>query len=203
MSSEIRLLALVAAVAGGLAFSRTAIPADPPSQEGAVTLLGAETGDGEAKKNELVTMKAFLAQDRLPAGGTCKVAILVTIQEGWHINTNPPRPETMIPTQFSVKSKHGTTLKEVKYPEGVEITVKGLKEPQTIYEKQVLLRGVLTAPKDSAGQTEELELQVRYQACNEEICHPPKTIKLSGRLPIASPGEPVNSINAKYFPAEK
>ena len=144
-----------------------------------------------------------MAHDRLPAGGSCRVAMLVTIQEGWHINTNPPHPETMIPTQFTVKAKHGTVLKDVKYPAGVKISVKGLPDPQTIYEKQVLLHGVLSVPKESAGQMEELELMVRYQACNEDICHPPKTLKLTGRLPVAPVGEQVKSINSKYFATEK
>jgi len=169
------------------------------SENPIIQVAGETSDDAGAKKDEIVKIKAFLAQDRLLAGGSCRVAMLVTIQEGWHINTNPAMPETMIPTQFSVKSKYGTVLKNVTYPEGERIAVKGLKDRQTIYEKQVLLYGVLMVPKEAVGKTEELELQVRYQACNADVCHPPKTRSLTGKMAVAAPGESVKSINSKYF----
>lgn len=174
------------------------------SSESAIVPVGAETsGKGDSKKEDKITVKAFMANDRLPAGGQCRVAMLVTIQDGWHINTNPAKPEINFPTQFTVKSKLGTVLKDVKYPEGVKRANKKTKEQEFAYETQVLLYGTLQIPKEAAGETEELDLQVKYQACNEDVCLVPRTVKLTGKVQVAAPGEAVKSINAKYFSTEK
>ena len=54
-----------------------------------------------------------------------------------------------------------------------------------------------------AGKNEELEFQIKYQACNEKTCLPPKTLKLTGKIDIVKAGTPVKQINQKYFTDKK
>ena len=68
-----------------------------------------------------------------------------------------------------------------------------------VYEGEVALLGTLTVPKSSGGQTDEMEITINYQACNEKGCLPPKSIKLTGKLPVAKAGEAVKPINVKLF----
>lgn len=177
---------------------------DSADQESPVVQAGAESdADPAEKKNDRCEVKAFLSYDRLPAGSQCRVAMVVTIQEGWHINTNPAKPKFNIPTQFTVKSKHGTVLKDVKFPEGIKGAIdKTTKEQAMYYENQVVLHGTLVVPKDAAGETEQLEMEVKYQACRGDLCEPAKTVKVTGKIPVASPGDEVKTINAKYFTAQ-
>lgn len=151
------------------------------------------------KKEEHVKAQAFLSVDRLPAGGSCQVMVVLTIEKGWHVNANPPSPDYLIPVKVSWKSKNKIQLAELKYPKGIAFRFAGSDEDAMVYDGEVQIRGTLEIPKEAGGLTEDMEISVHYQVCNEEGCLPPKTIKLNGKLPIAKSGEAVKSINGKLF----
>jgi hypothetical protein len=189
------LLFLGLAIAGPLAAEE-----NPPTLAIQPGKGGASAKDKEKQRDELVTAKAYLSTDKLPAGRTCKVVVLLDIREGWHINQNPAEPEFVVPTKFSLKSKLRSSLSNVAYPPGEPFTVSGMKEPQMVYQNQVAIHGVITVPKEAAGKTEEMELIVKYQACNDRECRAPTELKLGGKVPVAGPGETVKEINQNLFP---
>ncbi len=156
--------------------------------------------DSKVQKNdELVTGRAYLSTDKLPAGSTCKLIVLLDVKEGWHINQNPPMPDHLIPTKVSSKSKLSVKLSDVKYPEGRGFKFDGEEMEAMVYEGEVAIRGTLTVPESAAGQTDELEITITYQACNDTGCRPPKTIKLTNKLTVANRGDSVKPINARLF----
>ena len=177
---------------------------NPPSLAIQPGKSGTQPGKGKEKpRDELVTAQAYLSVDKLPAGRTCKIVVLLDVREGWHINQNPPDPEHLLPTKFSVKSKYRTSLSDVVYPEGQPLKVAGMNDSLMVYENQVEIRGVVSIPKEAAGKTEELELVVDYQACNDKTCKAPTKIKLGGKIPVAGPNDTVKEINQNLFPKER
>ena len=156
--------------------------------------------DSKVQKNdELVTGRAYLSTDKLPAGTTCKLIVLLDVKEGWHINQNPPMPDHLIPTKVSSKSKLSVKLSDLKYPEGHGFKFDGEDMEAMVYEGEVAIRGILTVPESAAGQTDELEITITYQACNDTGCRPPKTIKLTNKLAVSKPGDSVKPINTRLF----
>ena len=152
---------------------------------------------------ELIRVRAYLSTDKLPAGGTCELAIVIDIKPGWHIQGNPPSPDTMIPTEVSFKSQLGTKLLKPQYPEATPITLPDFETPVSVYDNRVIIRSQVEVPMDAGGKTEEMQISVRYQACDDESCRPPKTAKLAGKLPVAAVGEAVQRINEKLFPPKE
>ena len=57
----------------------------------------------------------------------------------------------------------------------------------------------IQAIMEAARETEELTVEVKFQACNEKQCLAPKTAQLIGRLPVAAKGETVKKVNEKVF----
>ncbi len=172
---------------------------DTTAKAGEKLILLAEQQEERPKKDELVRARAYLSTDRLPAGGTCRIVVLLDVKEGWHINANPPSPDFLKPTKLSFKSKSGVTLADPVYPKGHGFKMEGEDMDAMVYEGEVAIDGTLTVPKSSGGVTDEMEITVNYQACNEKGCQPPKSIKLTGKLAVAKPGEPVKPINSKLF----
>jgi uncharacterized protein YyaL (SSP411 family) len=154
------------------------------------------------KKDERVRAQAFLSVDKLPAGSSCQMIVVLNIAKGWHVNANPPNPDYLKPVKISWKSKHKVELVEVKYPKGAPFRFKGSDEDAMVYEGEVQIRSLVQIPKEAAGQTEDMEITINYQACNDDGCEAPKTIKLTGKLPIARQGEVIKSINGKLFNAK-
>lgn len=168
-----------------------------PGNEPLIVL--ADQKDERPKKDELVKGRAYLSTDKLPAGKTCQIVVLLDIKEGWHVNANPASKDYLIPTKVSFKSKLGTKLSDPAYPKGMDVKLEGEDAPVRVYENEVAIRGTLTVPEKAAGQSDEMEISITFQACRENECLPPKTIKLTGKLGVASQGESVKSINARLF----
>ena len=162
-------------------------------------ILLADQKEERPKKDELVSGRAYLSMDKLPAGGTCQFIVLLDVKDGWHINANPPSPDHLIPTKVTFKSKLGTKLSDPKYPKGHGFKFAGEDSEASVYEGEVAIRGVLSIPEKAAGQVDDMEISITYQACNDTGCRPPKTIKLTGKLGVANRGEPTKSINARLF----
>jgi len=93
-----------------------------------------------------------------------------TIEPGWHINSNKPLDEYLIPTEFTLAGRH--TLLKVSYPPHVERTFSFSPDPVAVYE------GTVRFPfeaKRSAGPS-GLEAKLSYQACNDSVCLPPSSV---------------------------
>ncbi|HLJ11934.1 MAG TPA: DUF255 domain-containing protein [Planctomycetaceae bacterium] len=157
-----------------------------------------------AKRPEVVSGKAFLSVDRLPAGGTAKILVQLQIAEGWHIHANPVGdPEIDVATELEIDSKQGVSLSSVRYPAGKKIERGEDEKPQIVYTGKVSLIGQVDVPEKSAGQRDELVLTVTYQACNDVQCLPPKRLKLTVPVSIAREGESVKPINESLFAPPK
>lgn len=173
-----------------------------PEFEGIVLVSGeAVDDDGSVKKKkEVATAQACLSVDRLPAGGTCQILVRFKLEEGWHANANPPSAENYIPTTLTIESALGCKLLDAKYPKGKPFKMEDTPEPVSVYEGAVEFRGMIEIPAEAAGKVDEMEIKVKYQACNAKTCLAPKVVSLKGKIAVAGPGETVKQINAKHFP---
>ncbi|MDG2391252.1 MAG: DUF255 domain-containing protein [Planctomycetaceae bacterium] len=152
------------------------------------------------EKKHVITFKPYLNVKKLPPGKTALVAIVINVEEGWHINTNPAQPDFFIPTEFKIESDDGITLKAAKYPKGKSFELEGFDDPLMVYEGQVVIYGQITIPNNLAGKSVKVRMNVKYQACNDKMCKPPATTGGTLTLEVAKSGEPIKSANEKYFP---
>lgn len=149
-------------------------------------------------KDERVRAQVYLSVDKLPAGSTCQVIVVMKIEKGWHVNTEQP----LIPLKITCNSKNKLELVDLEYPTGKPFRFNGAAANVLVHDGEIQIRGTVKIPKDTEGLTEDMELTVRYQACDEFGSLPPKNIKLIGKLSIAKRGEIVQPINGKLFNRE-
>ena len=185
---------LAALLAAALLATADPVPAGPHAGPDGV-------GEKEKPKPK-VRARAYLKTDRLPAGRTTEVAVVLQVAEGWHINTNPPRPKFVVPTEVTVKTKRGTVVGTFEYPKGDPLAMPGFEEKVHVYEGLVVLRAPVTVPESAAGESETFEVTVRYQPCNDANCLRPEKVELDGKLPVAAAGESVREINDRWFREE-
>ena len=177
-----------------------AAPIKPNGNPEPPVASGDKDTDLESKKTpDRVTATAFLSTNRLPAGDRCRIAVVLDVEPGWHINTNPAFPEFLIPTTVSIRSDQGTTLESLQFPTGKDLKVEGLPEPYKVYDGKVTIFGELVVPESAAGKQEAFELHIRYQSCDDEHCERPRTLKFAGSVPVAEIGESVQQINREIF----
>ncbi|MDA0810123.1 MAG: DUF255 domain-containing protein [Planctomycetota bacterium] len=175
-------------------------PVNPDASSTPPVVNGNDPKAADPKKTpDRVTATAFLSTSRLPAGDRCRIAVILEVEPGWHINTNPAYPDFLIPTTVSIRSDQGTTLESLKFPQGKDLKIEGLPEAYKVYDGKVTIFGELVVPKSAAGKQEAFELHIRYQSCDDEHCERPRTLKFAGSVPVAEIGEPVQQINRAVF----
>ncbi|MCC6763276.1 MAG: hypothetical protein IT293_01315 [Deltaproteobacteria bacterium] len=113
---------------------------------------------------------------RVTTGGSgtspSELALTVTIEKGWHVNSNDPDRPYLIPTTLEITPPSGVTVQSIRYPEPV---IHGLGfAPGTALR---LYEGTFTIGVRVAGVPPgHFDATLGYQACNEETCLPPRTL---------------------------
>jgi Disulphide bond corrector protein DsbC len=115
----------------------------------------------------------FPEQVSVPAGKSTPVALHFRIRQDLHINSHTPRSDYLIPTVFSIPEVSGVKLESASYPTGADFTLP--VDPATklsVYSGEFVIQTRLVAsPGDHL-----VEAKLRYQACDQNACMPPKTI---------------------------
>ena len=109
------------------------------------------------------------------------VRVSIDIAPGWHINSQQPLQDYLIPTRLTQANEK--PLAKVDYPDPVTRTLGFQQSELNLYEGQVELQGQLP---ETDAPTANIELQL--QACSDEICLAPET--LSFVVPLTLPNLP-------------
>jgi len=112
-------------------------------------------------------------QVTLEAGKARAVELHFRVAPGLHINSHHPKDSFLIPTTFSLPEGAGVELVSAEYPAGVEYTLPADPSTKlTVFTGEFAIETRLTA---TAGD-HLVQAKLRYQACDETQCMPPKTI---------------------------
>jgi len=113
----------------------------------------------------------------IKAGGTTDASVRLQIADGYHINANPASFSYLIATELQVAPAHGLNAGKPVYPASVSKKFQFAPQPLAVYEHEALIKLPVRAAADAPKGTASLPAQVRVQACDEEKCFPPTTVK--------------------------
>jgi hypothetical protein len=115
----------------------------------------------------------FPEQVTVPANKASTVTLHFRVAPGMHINSHSPKDAFLIPTVFTLPEGGGVQLEAVTYPAGAEFALPlEPKNKLSVYTGEfVLLARIVAAPGDHL-----VEAKLRYQACDNNACMPPRTL---------------------------
>ena len=111
-------------------------------------------------------------------GGSARGMITMSIPGGLHVNSDRPSSEYSIPTTVSISSR-GVKISRVSYPRGANRKFGFSETPINVYQGTVRFPFTVTVPAKYRGRTISLRAVVRYQACTNEVCYPPKNKEIT------------------------
>jgi len=115
----------------------------------------------------------FPEQVTVPADKPSAVTLHFRVAQGLHVNSHTPREQYLIPTAFSIPEGAGVRLEQASYPAGVDFTLPlDPKEKLSVYTGEFTIQTHIVA---TAGD-HMVEGKLRFQACDQNACMPPKTI---------------------------
>ncbi len=117
----------------------------------------------------------FPEQVNLAAGRPSPVTLHFRVAQGLHINSHAPSDQFLIPTAFSIPDGEGMRLAAATYPPGSTISL--AFDPKTklsVYTGEFTIEARIVA----AAGNHLMQGKLRYQACDNNQCMPPKTINV-------------------------
>lgn len=144
-----------------------------------------------------VKVRAYADPATVHAGETLSIVVVLNHVAGFHTWPHrpvvPPEFEGLIPIATSVEAftlPDGVDVEEIRWPEPVTVTVHYIRDPVQLlaYAGEAVVRLVVQTAADMLDGERRVELRVRYQACDERVCYPPKTVNLSVPFGLASGG---------------
>jgi suppressor for copper-sensitivity B len=124
------------------------------------------------------------------AGAPAQVAALVTIEPGWHVNSNKPTFDYLIPTELTLELPQGWPLAEVRYPQHEMQKFAFADEKLAVYDGDVVILARFAVPEGAKSGAVPVVARLRYQACNDSQCLPPVTTEAKLELRVGPGGEP-------------
>ncbi len=120
-----------------------------------------------------------LGRGTIERGKKTRAVVVLDIPEELHTNSNRPKSKYLIPTTVKVRPVPGVKLGPVEYPPGHDRKFGFSANELNVYEGRVEFGFDVTLLKNFRGGKVSIEVTVRYQACNDEVCFPPKTRRLN------------------------
>jgi len=117
----------------------------------------------------------FPEQVSVPAGKATPVTLHFRVAQGLHINSHTPSDEFLIATDFTIPDGMGVRLGAASYPPGKIISLAfDTSTKLSVYTGEFDIQArIIATPGNHLVQA-----KLRYQACDQNECLPPKTINV-------------------------
>jgi len=137
---------------------------------------------------DLVSVETKLARTPVPANANTQAAVVLNIQDGWHVNAHEPTYDYLIGTQLAWTAPADVAVEGVRYPSPKRYDLQFADGAIDVYEGQAPI--FLTVRPSASAPPGERRLtgRLRVQACNDQTCLRPSTINVALSVPVAAPG---------------
>lgn len=123
-------------------------------------------------------VKVAVHEVEIPAGGTADGVVRLTIQTGYHVNSNPPSYSYLKATELEMEDTAEIRLDSVSYPAPLSRKFAFADEPLNVYEGETQITATLEAAKTAKKGQQSIPAKLRIQACDDQVCYPPGSIEV-------------------------
>jgi thiol:disulfide interchange protein len=163
-----------------------------------LTLAGipAAPAGAQMPKPEKASLKLEADRTAYEAGTTARIAALVEIEHGWHVNSHKPTFDYLIPTVLDVHPPAGWPEEKILYPAAALKTFAFADQPLSVYDGQIVIEVDVQVPAGTPAGEIPVRATLDYQACNDSQCLPPVTVEAKLTIRVGADGGVVESAAA-------
>jgi len=119
------------------------------------------------------------------AGATAKVEIDFRIGADFHINSNKPHSELLIPTMLRLNASDPIKISSVTYPAGQDMSFPfAPMDKLSVYSGDFAITTAVKALPTAASGTYPVSGELHFQACDHSACYPPKSIPVKFEITV-------------------
>lgn len=146
---------------------------------------------------EILSAEGYISLDKVQPGRDFQIAIVVKIAEEWHVNANPTR-EGLIPTTITLPEISNISFGQIVYPAGDTLNIASIGIA-SVYHDTVTIGIPAILLQSATIEPITLDMQLNYQACNDEQCLLPETLNVTIPINVVSVAETSQQTNEAIF----
>jgi hypothetical protein len=149
----------------------------------ALVLLPLASSLAHAAGPSVTLVSAPLATVTRGQGGVVKLRF--HISNGYHINSNKPKEEFLIPTALKLNAPTDIVITKTTYPAGEEKSFDfDPNEKLSVYTGDFTISVGVRPLKDVVHGKYAVHGTLKYQACDNRACYPPKTLPVDFEVKV-------------------
>jgi hypothetical protein len=152
----------------------------------AVTALLCVFMSAQTTARERVTADPIAAVT-VKQGGSTPITFTFHIENGFHVNSSKPATPELIPTQLHFTLPADLVIAKLQYPAGQLISFPfDPTEKLSVYSGNINIKGLVVAPAHAGVGPYTVHGELKYQACDNNACYPPKKLPVDFNVTVAS-----------------
>lgn len=160
-----------------------------------ITYLSGFSGTSE----QVVSVKIYSSADKFKPAESLEIAVEVTIEAPYHINSHKPSEDFLIPTSLTFKPAEGINFGKIDYPRSEFKRFSFSQKPLAVHEGKIYIFTSISISTEYEGNIVLLEGVLGYQPCDDYTCLAPEEASFIHEIPIAKSGEKINITNQSIF----
>ena len=156
-------------------------------------------GQGSEK---VVKAQGFASVERVTPQSKFKLAVVLEVADGYHINAHVPTLDYLIPTNVVFQPPAGIRISDPLYPPPMTRTFEFAPQAQlAVHEGRVIITADAEAEKTwkDSGSSSAIVARLTVQACSERVCFAPAHLRTEIPIRFANPGEALPETQAELF----
>jgi len=132
-------------------------------------------------------------------GTTIHAAVEIRFPGKFHVQSNKPLDEFLIPTILTVTPPAGLAVREVVYPAPLMFEVLGFDEPLAVFAQTFVIGVALEVGQGVQPGRYTIRSTLSYQACDDKQCLMPTTAAMSADLEVVPASAQITTIDSPLF----
>lgn len=149
---------------------------------------------------QVVSVRLAADAEKIVAGQPFRLAVVASIQPGWHVNSNTPLEDYLIPTEAAVAPAEGLSFSAPVYPPHKESKLPFSEKPLALYEGETVIVVEGKADPAAVSGPRTLRATLDFQPCNDAQCLAPAQLEATLDIEVVPAGMPAAPANAALFP---
>ena len=149
-------------------------------------------------KKDLVKIETYKSFNKIYPGGEIKLAVKAKIDSSWHINSNKPYDDYLIPTKLEIENP-GFQIEQTSYPKAHDLKLSFSENPLSVWQYNILIGCLIKAKENLAPGNYPVVVVLNYQGCNNATCLPPTSVKDTVQIEVANNNAAISEINQDIF----
>ncbi len=137
--------------------------------------------------------------DAAHAGTTIHAALRVKVHENFHVQSNKPDDEFLIPTTLTLAPLEGFSVREIVYPEPVMFEAPYSEDPMPVFEHEFVIGVAIDVGPGVEPGVFSLTTTLYYQACDDKVCLMPTSKDVASALRVVPASVEITKVESPLF----